>query len=401
MADSPRTATTTSRAAPSTSDWSRPMNRPVANTTASPRLASQTIAAVSKPAIDVPMIAAAALAGPALGSHRNTESRAATWAGTKTGTCAITRSANRESGAKWGRASRASTTMRASSSLARQSSHSATCARSGATPNPASPSTSRSISLGSRCLWFTIPLVPGTGGGLPRFQDGGLPLWGARGRSFSRMLQRPAKLVPGAVDVGLDGAEGEIEGGGDLLVRPALDVSKQDARSVLGPEPGDGPLDRRSQLLGLHLLEGGLRRIGKLDGGGHHRIGGGGVRGAIHAHRIELAAAQMIDRDVVGDLEQPGRELELRAIAIEVREHLDEAVLGQVLRELPIAHHAEDQREHRALVPANQLTVRDVAALEREGDDIGIGEIREVECVRHRADWDRARRGSRGPHAKG
>src|SRR5918993_3754553 len=98
-----------------------------------------------------------------------------------------------------------------------------------------------------------MPLVPGTGGGLPRFQAGRWPFAAGGGRSFSRMLQRPAKLVPGAVDVGFDGSEGEIEGGRDLLVRPALDVSEQDARSVLGPEPGDGPLDRRTELLGLHL----------------------------------------------------------------------------------------------------------------------------------------------------
>jgi hypothetical protein len=116
------------------------------------------------------------------------------------------------------------------------------------------------------------------------------------------------------------------------------------------------------------------------------------MRRPIHADRIELPAAQMIDRDVVRDLEQPGGELELRPIAIEVRQHLDEAVLRQVLGELAIAHHPEDQREDRSLVSANQLAMRGFAALEREGDDVGIGKVREVESVGHQAGRGRARR---------
>ena len=38
------------------------------------------------------------------------------------------------------------------------------------------------------------------------------------------MVERPAKLVPGGVDIRLDGPEREVEGGRDLLVRAAFDV---------------------------------------------------------------------------------------------------------------------------------------------------------------------------------
>ena len=67
-------------------------------------------------------------------------------------------------------------------------------------------------------------------------------------------------------------------------------------------------------------------------------------------------------------------------------------VLREVLGELAVAHHAEDQREDRALVPSNQLSMRGFAALEGEGDDVRIGEVREVESVGHRAGRGRARR---------
>ena len=101
-----------SRAAPITSAWTRSANRLVAKMAASPRLAE-------------PDHGDGEQAGDGGAEHRrrgprrasiaeasaSRESRAATWAGTKTGTCAMTRSASRESGAKWGRPSRASTTI--------------------------------------------------------------------------------------------------------------------------------------------------------------------------------------------------------------------------------------------------------------------------------------------------
>src|SRR6478752_1812032 len=107
------------------------------------------------------------------------------------------------------------------------------------------------------------------------------------------------------------------------------------------------------------------------------------MRRPIDADGVELPPARVIDGDVVRDLEQPGRELEVRPVAVEMREDLDEGVLRQVLGELAIAHHTEDEREDWSFVPFDELTMRCVAALEGEGDDIGIGEVGEVEGAEH------------------
>ena len=92
----------------------------------------------------------------------------------------------------------------------------------------------------------------------------------------------------------------------------------------------------------------------------------------------------MIDRDVVGDLEQPARELELGAVPIDVVQDLDEGVLRQVLGELAIAHHAIDEREDRPLVPADQLAKRRLAPLLGQRDDVGVRKVEEVEGWWHR-----------------
>jgi len=48
-----------------------------------------------------------------------------------------------------------------------------------------------------------------------------------------------AQLVPGAVDIGLYGAERQVQRRSDLLVGPPLDVPQHDAGSVLGAQAGD------------------------------------------------------------------------------------------------------------------------------------------------------------------
>jgi hypothetical protein len=87
----------------------------------------------------------------------------------------------------------------------------------------------------------------------------------------------------------------------------------------------------------------------------------------------------MVDGDVVGDLEQPARQLELRPVAVDVVEDLDKSLLGEVLGGLPIADHAKDQREDRSLIPSQELAIRRLAPLLRERDDVGIREVGEVE----------------------
>jgi demethylmenaquinone methyltransferase / 2-methoxy-6-polyprenyl-1,4-benzoquinol methylase len=215
------------------------------------------------------------------------------------------------------------------------------------------------------------------------FQAGGRPAELVIWRSFPRVLQRTPQLVAGAVDVGLDGPQGEVQGAGNLLVGPSLDVPEQDAGSVLGAQEGDGALDGGAELFRLHLVQRVLRAVGDVEPGGFYGVGGGRMGRAIHAHGVELTAAEMIDRDVVGDLEQPGGELEVRSVAIEMGEDFDEGVLGQILGELTVAHHAEDEREDRPLVSLDQLAMRGVAALECEGDDVGIGQVGKIEGAEH------------------
>ena len=94
-----------------------------------------------------------------------------------------------------------------------------------------------------------------------------------------------------------------------------------------------------------------------IDGCRPGALGCHRVRRALDADRVEPTAAQVIDRDVVRDLEQPAREFELGPVAIDVVEDLDERFLRQVLGRLPVAHHAENQRKYGPLIPREQLAV--------------------------------------------
>src|SRR5438270_209397 len=96
---------------------------------------------------------------------------------------------------------------------------------------------------------------------------------------------------------------------------------------------------------------------------------------AVHADGVELTASQVIDGDVVRDLEQPTRELELGSIAIDVIEDLDERVLCQILGELAIPHHAIDEREHGPLITPDQLSKRGLSPCLREGDNVRVRQV--------------------------
>ena len=91
----------------------------------------------------------------------------------------------------------------------------------------------------------------------------------------------------------------------------------------------------------------------------------------------------MVDRNVVGDLEQPARQLELRTIAIDVVEDLDEGVLRQVLGDFAVPHHAEDQRKDRALITTDEFPVRGLLPVLCKRDEIGVGKIAYVEKWGH------------------
>ena len=62
---------------------------------------------------------------------------------------------------------------------------------------------------------------------------------------------------------------------------------------------------------------------------------------------------------------------------------LDERVLREVFGDGAVAHHAEHEREHGSLVPAQQLPVRGFAPTLRERNHVRIGKIGQVEQLGH------------------
>ena len=72
----------------------------------------------------------------------------------------------------------------------------------------------------------------------------------------------------------------------------------------------------------------------------------------------------MIYRQVVADLEEPGGKLVGGIVAAEIVQRPDERLLGQVLRQLPVPHHPEDEREDRTFEPEHDLARRPFIAAE-------------------------------------
>ena len=146
------------------------------------------------------------------------------------------------------------------------------------------------------------------------------------------MRQRLPEFAACAVDIGLHGAQWEVEHRGDFFIGPALDVPEQNAGSILRPEGGYGLLDFAPEFLRLELLEGGFLAVAELKRAGLDRLWGQGVRGAVEGEGVQLPAPQVVDGDVVGDLEDPARELVLGTVRFDRVERLDEGLLGEILR---------------------------------------------------------------------
>src|SRR5262252_7152454 len=84
-------------------------------------------------------------------------------------------------------------------------------------------------------------------------------------RTLANVVERAAQLMSGAMDVGLYGAQREVQRRRNFLVRPALDVAQHDAGAVFGPKTGNGPLDGRAQFARLELVEGRLLLNGHVE----------------------------------------------------------------------------------------------------------------------------------------
>ena len=146
-------------------------------------------------------------------------------------------------------------------------------------------------------------------------------------------------------------------------------MAEQNAVSVFRPEVADSLFNRRPQLLRFKLLERGFPRGDDGESRCLFLVGGGGIRRSFDAYRLQVALSQVIDRDIIRDLEEPARELEVGAVPVDVVQDLYEGFLGQIFGELAIPDHAEDERKHRPLVPGQQLAIGRLPPFFRQRDN--------------------------------
>src|SRR5690606_24043297 len=83
----------------------------------------------------------------------------------------------------------------------------------------------------------------------------------------------------------------------------------------------------------------------------------------------------MIERRVVRDLEDPGAELVRGVVPLQVVQHLDEGVLGEVFGPLPVPDQAINEGEHRPFITADQLAICRLTPLQGAGDHFLIGQL--------------------------
>ena len=92
----------------------------------------------------------------------------------------------------------------------------------------------------------------------------------------------------------------------------------------------------------------------------------------------------MIDGHIVRDLEQPAGKLELRAVLVDVVEHLHEGILREVFGQFAVSNHPVYERKDRAFVAAHKLAEREFPPLLGQTNDIGIGECSQLVESLHR-----------------
>jgi hypothetical protein len=145
--------------------------------------------------------------------------------------------------------------------------------------------------------------------------------------------------------------DGDVENGGDVLVRPALDVAQDEwcprlerKRTDLVDEPGD--------VLALPSRD--VRR---------QRPGGRGLRAHATLHlgyrlerlRVRPTASSPLQRLVDGDSVQPRERRRLAAEPVEVAPGLDERVLGRLLHVARIVEQASEDGPDAAFEQADEL----------------------------------------------
>ena len=111
------------------------------------------------------------------------------------------------------------------------------------------------------------------------------------------------------------------------------------------------------------------RSTGSADAGAAGSGGGApAARCGVDGNRPNPAATHRVYRGVVGDAENPGGQASADVECRESADGLDERLLGEILRERPVAGEADEQRQDRPLVTTDNLLVGRLRARERLSD---------------------------------
>ena len=170
-----------------------------------------------------------------------------------------------------------------------------------------------------------------------------------------------AQLLPGAVNLCLDRADGQVQLVGDLLVRKLAEEPQFDqfpvARSHFAEE--------QFELCGILVCDHVFFRRGAVRGGQcAHRL-----PGPFDRDRIVAPATRKIDKGVAGDRVDPFAERMFRVVGMQFEEHFDERLLQQVVRVVHIAPRALDIE----LVTVEQMFESDGIPAENEFDELLVG----------------------------
>ena len=84
--------------------------------------------------------------------------------------------------------------------------------------------------------------------------------------SLFEMREKVSEFMPCTMDVGLHSPQWQVERLGNFFVRQTLDMTEQNAGSILGSELRDGTLDGAAKLAGLEFLERRFALVADLQG---------------------------------------------------------------------------------------------------------------------------------------
>src|ERR1044071_243954 len=147
----------------------------------------------------------------------------------------------------------------------------------------------------------------------------------------------------------LDRAERKTCDFRNLVIAHVVRMAQQDEFPVSGRKPANDLFNLRAALRSFALLFG--REMAALK----RQVILLSLKLVGERLRAVAVATQMVNGGVVRDLVNPGRELELGAVAPKRVVDLDEDLLRQIQRGFVIADHAIDVGRNRALVAAHQF----------------------------------------------